>query len=71
MFQLEITDPGVLQDHVVLNNNLAGTFIENNALTSLIPALRKSSQENWWTYRVTSFFENNNKISAGLAFNIK
>lgn len=44
-FQLEITDPGVLQDHVALNNNLTEEFIENSGLASLIPILRKPSQE--------------------------
>ena len=43
-FQLETTDPEVLQDHVALNNNLTEEFIENSVLTSLIPVLRKTSQ---------------------------
>lgn len=45
MFQLEVTDPGVLQDHGVPDNNLAEQFIEDGVLTSFIPVLWEPSQE--------------------------
>lgn len=45
MFQLEITDPGVLQDHVPLNHNSAEEFIENSVVTSLILVWRMKQRQ--------------------------
>lgn len=72
MFQLEVTDPGVLQDHGVPDNNLAEQFIEDGVLTSFIPVFWEPSQEDRWSRRVTFFLNNNNnKIPACLAFNVE